>query len=421
MTAAPTTTPASVAFDPASIRGDFPILDQTVNGKPLVYLDNAATSQKPAAVLNTLDDYYRRYNSNVHRGLHHLSQQATDAYEQSRHQAARFLNAAHAGECVFVRGATEAINLVAHSYARPRLAKGDRVLITQMEHHSNIVPWQMVCEATGAELVYIPIDDRGQLELDKLDAPGGLLDERVKVFAFVWVSNSLGTINPVAELIARAKAVGAATVVDACQAAPHVPIDVQQLGCDFLAVSGHKVFGPTGIGVLYGKQALLADMPPYQGGGEMIDQVTLDRGTTFAKPPMRFEAGTPHIAGAIGFGAACDWAKQLDWDAAAAHERALLEYGTQRLEAIDGLKLIGTAAHKASILSFVIDGIHAYDLGPVLDHHGVAVRTGHHCCQPVMDRFGIPATVRASISVYNTREEIDTLADALEQAITFFI
>jgi cysteine desulfurase/selenocysteine lyase len=414
-----TATPTAPTFNADAVRADFPILARSVHGKPLVYLDNAATSQKPEAVLKTLDDYYRRTNANVHRGLHALSQQATDAYEQARHRCAQFVHAATPGEIVFTRGATEAINLVAHSFGQLLdLQPGDRVLITQMEHHSNIVPWQLLCQRTGAELVYIPIDDRGQLELDTL---GDLIDERVKLASFVWISNSLGTINPVKRLTAAVQAVGGAVMIDACQAAPHTPIDVQDLGCDFLAVSGHKMFAPTGIGFLWAKADHLAAMPPYQGGGEMIDQVTLPTGTSFAEPPMRFEAGTPDIAGAIGLGAAIDYMQHIDWDAAVAHEHALLARGTALLQDIDGLRLIGTADEKAAILSFTIDGVHAYDIGPVLDRFGVAVRTGHHCCQPVMDRFNIPATVRASLSIYNTPNDLDTLAEALTQAMEFFI
>ncbi len=426
----------SIASKPSStgaieaIRAQFPALQQEIHGHPLAYLDNAATAQKPASVIETLDDYYRRYNANVHRGLHAMAEEATRAYEDARLKVARFVGAPSPESCVFVRGATEGINLVANAYKTPgnplSLQPGDRVIVSHMEHHSNLVPWQMVCEATGATLDVVPITDDGELDMEHFR---GMLDERVKLIAVVWVSNALGTINPVKEIVEAGHAVGAKVLLDACQAAPHPAhpehedaypeLNVADLGCDFLVFSGHKVFGPTGIGVLFGKPELLADMPPYQGGGEMIARVTLEK-TTYADPPHRFEAGTPHIAGVIGLGAAIDFMNRLDHAGAARHEADLLAYGTQRLQEIDGLRLIGTAKHKASILSFVIDGVHPYDLGPVLDRHGVAVRTGHHCAEPVMDRFDVPATVRASLCFYNTKAELDQLADALRAAMKFF-
>ncbi len=411
-----TATETQPAFDVHALRAQFPILHQSVHGKPLVYLDNAATSQKPQIVIDSLRDYYERYNANVHRGMHHLSGLATEGYESARTKVATFLNAPSSRECVFVRGATEAINLVAASYGTHALKPGDRVLITRMEHHSNIVPWQMICGYTGAKLDVVPIDERGDLDLD---AYRQLLERGPKIVSCVWVSNALGTVNPVKEMIRLAHDAGAVVMIDACQQAAHGPIDVQDLGCDFLAISGHKMFGPTGIGVLWGREELLAAMPPYQGGGEMIEQVTFEK-TTYAATPARFEAGTPNIAGAIGLGAAVDFLGTLDADAVTRHEADLLAYGTQRLSEIEGLRLIGTAARKASILGFVIEGVHPYDLAPVLDRYGVAIRTGHHCAQPVMDFFQIPATVRASLAMYNTRAEVDALVDALHRARRFF-
>ncbi len=424
----PAASPPSLDVD--ALRAQFPALHQQVHGHPLAYLDNAATSQKPQAVLDKLDDYYRRYNANVHRGLHAMAEEATRAFEDTRFKVSRFIGAPSPESCIYVRGATEGINLVANACRQPgnplSLNAGDTVIVSHMEHHSNLVPWQMACEATGATLAVIPINDAGELDMD---AFASMLDESVKLISVVWVSNALGTINPVREIIRAGHAVGAKVMLDACQAAPHPThpehesfypkLNVADLGCDFLAFSGHKMFGPTGIGVLYGKPELLAEMPPYMGGGEMIKRVTLEK-TTYADPPHRFEAGTPHIAGVVGLGAAIDFMNSLNTAAVAQHEADLLAYGTQRLLDIDGLRLIGTAKHKASILSFVVDGVHAYDLGPVLDRHGVAVRTGHHCAEPVMDRFGVPATVRASLSFYNTRAEIDQLADALIAAKKFF-
>ncbi|MEM6332125.1 MAG: SufS family cysteine desulfurase [Planctomycetota bacterium] len=409
-------------MDVAAIRAEFPILHQDVHGKPLAYLDNAATSQKPRAVLDTLAHYYERDNANVHRGLHALAERATQAYEDARLKLARFVNAPDAAGVVFTRGATEAINLVAHSYATAHptcgLKPGDQVLITHMEHHSNIVPWQIACERTGAELVVCPVLDDGLLDLDAFRKH--LDSGRVKIAAFTAVSNVLGTINPVSELVTRAKRAGAVTVVDACQATAHGPVDVQKWGCDFLAISAHKMFGPTGVGALIAKPDKLAKMPPYQSGGEMISRVTLEK-SEYADPPHRFEAGTPNIAGGIAFGAAVDWLSGQDFKAIKAHEKALHDAAAARLaDEVDGLRLIGTAEKKAAVVSFVVEGVHAYDLGPVLDRQGVAVRTGHHCCEPLMDRFGVPATVRASFALYNTTDEVDRLVEGVKKAVGFF-
>jgi cysteine desulfurase / selenocysteine lyase len=396
-------------FDVERIRADFPILAQTVNGHPLVYLDNAASSQRPEAVIDAIAHYYRHDHANVHRGVHTLSQRATDAYEHARAQVREHINAASDAEIVFVRGTTEAINLVAQSHARPQLQAGDEILITWMEHHSNIVPWQLVCEQTGAVLKVAPINDAGELDVEAFSE---LLGARTRVVAFTHVSNALGTVNPVAELVARAHAVGATVVVDGAQAVPHMAVDVRALGCDFYAFSSHKMYGPTGIGVLYGRSALLEAMPPYQGGGEMIRTVSF-RGTTYARPPARFEAGTPHIAGAVGLGAAIAYVRALGLGRIAAVEHDLLAYATERLRDIAGLRIVGTAREKAAVLSFTLDGIHPHDIGTVLDHHGVAVRTGHHCAMPIMERYGLPATTRASFAFYNTHAEVDRLVSAL--------
>ena len=417
----PSATPAATAnLNVEALRQQFPALQQEVNGHPLAYLDNAATTQKPRSVIEVLDHYYHHNNANVHRGAHALAERATADFEDARRKVARFLNAPTPGACVYVRGATEALNLVAYSYGRSTLRAGDRVLLTHMEHHSNIVPWQIVAEQTGARIDVTAVRDDGTLDLDDFHAK---LTSDTKIVAAVWVSNSLGTVNPIAELTAAAHDAGAVMVVDACQAAAHLPIDVQAMGCDFMAVSAHKMFGPTGIGTLYGRPELLEAMPPWQGGGEMISRVSFDAGTDYAKPPHRFEAGTPNIADAIGFGAAIDFIDGLDFDAVAAHEHGLLQYGTDRLRAIDGLRLVGDAPleQKAPVLGFVIDGVHAYDLAPVLDQEGVAVRTGHHCCQPLMDRFGVPATARASMAAYNTTDELDRLAEGIEKAKRFFL
>ncbi len=403
-------------LDLARVRADFPILRQQVHGKPLVYLDNAATSQKPKSVIDAEARYYAEYNSNVHRGLHALSQQATDAFEAARETVRRFLNAAKSAETLFVRGTTEAINLVAQSYARPRLKPGDEILVSQMEHHSNIVPWQLVCEQTGALLKVAPINDAGELQLDAFER---LLNERTRLVALTHVSNALGTINPIKRLIDLAHARGAAVLVDGAQAVPHIVVDVQALDCDFYAFSGHKLYGPTGIGALYGKEKLLNAMPPYHGGGEMIREVTFEK-TTYAGLPQKFEAGTPNIAGAIGLATAIEYILGIGLDVIAAHEHALLEYATAVSKDVPGMRLIGTAREKASILSFALDGIHPHDIGTILDHEGVAIRTGHHCAMPIMTRFQVPATARASFAFYNTREEIDALYRAIRKVKEIF-
>ncbi len=397
---------AVAALDVERLRQDFPALSLEVNGRPLAYLDNAASAHKPVAVLAAEERCYREYYSNVHRGVHTLSQRATEAYEAARRRAQRFLGAASEREIVFVRGSTEGINLVAQTLGRQRLGAGDEVLITAMEHHSNIVPWQMVCEQTGARLRVAPIDDRGQLELDEFHRR---LSERTRIAAFVHVSNALGTVNPVAEMTRAARAAGAVVLVDGAQAAPHMPIDVTELGCDFYVFSSHKAFGPTGVGVLYGRLEHLEAMPPYQGGGEMIRSVTFER-SQYAPPPFKFEAGTPNIAGAIGLAAALDYLGGIDAVAMARHERALLDYATEAVGQIPGVRLIGTAEQRAAVLSFVVDGVHAHDVGTVLDRDGIALRVGHHCAQPVMRRFGVPATARASFAFYNLRDEVDRLA-----------
>lgn len=402
---------ASVGFDVEGVRRDFPILQSRVHGKPLVYLDNAATSQKPQSVIDALVKYYTEQNSNIHRGVHYLSEWATREYEGARGKVRRFLNAAEEREIIFVRQTTEGLNLVASSYGRSNLKAGDEVLITGMEHHSNIVPWQMICEQTGAKLRVVPITDEGELRLDEY---ARLLTPRTKIVAVAHISNSLGTINPIKELARLAHQQGAVVVVDGAQAAPHLRVDVRDLGVDFYAFSGHKLFGPTGIGALYGKRTLLEAMPPYQGGGSMIHSVTFEK-TLYADLPDRFEAGTPHIAGAIGLGVAIDYVQALK--GAEAYEQELLRYGTEVLRELPRVRLIGTAKHKASILSFVLEGIHPHDIGTVLDGEGIAIRTGHHCTQPVMERFGIPATSRASLAFYNTKQEIDALAKGIHKVI----
>ena len=384
-------------WDLKRVRRDFPVLARTVNGKRLVYLDNAATAQKPHPVLDALTRFYTEYNANIHRAVYTLSEEATAAYEGTRANVQAFLGAAERQEIVFVRGTTEAINLVAHSFVRPRLAPGDEVVITAMEHHSNIVPWQIVC------------GERGELLLDQYAA---LLTPRTRFVSVVHVSNSLGTINPVQEMIRLAHARGIPVLVDGAQAVPHMRVDVPQLGCDFYAFSGHKIYGPTGIGVLYGRAALLEEMPPYQGGGDMIRSVTFEE-TTYAPVPAKFEAGTPNIAGVIGLGAALDYLSALDWSQMAAHEADLLTYASDAVAGFPGVRLIGTAAHKAAVVSFVVEGVHAHDVGTILDQDGVAVRTGHHCTQPVMDFFGVPATARASFALYNGRDDVDALVEAL--------
>ena len=408
-TAVPTSHAAQPALDVAARRADFPLLATRVHGKPLVYLDNAATSQKPRAVIDAVTRYYETSNANVHRGVYWLSEHATAAYEGAREKARAFLNAREAREIIFVRSTTEGINLVASSFGRTNLVAGDEVLISAMEHHSNIVPWQLICEERGATLRVIPMNHAGELALDEVERR---LTERTKIVALVHVSNSLGTINPVREVVALAHARGVPVLVDGAQAAPHMPVDVQALDCDFYTVSGHKMFGPTGIGVLYGKAARLEVMPPYQGGGDMIRSVTFAK-TTFADIPAKFEAGTPHIAGAIGLGAAIDYVSRLDWGLVAQHERDLLKYASARLQEVPGVRLVGTAAHKASVISFVVAGVHAHDVGTIVDQEGVAIRTGHHCTQPVMEFFGVPATARASFAFYNTRADADALVSAL--------
>ena len=401
--------PRREALDVAAIRAEFPILTSTVHGRPLVYLDNAATTQKPRAVIDAISAYYTSTNANVHRGVHALSERATDAYEAARAGVQRFLGAARPSEIVFVRGATEGINLVAQAFARPRLHPGDEVLITAMEHHSNIVPWQLVCEATGARLVVAPIDDRGDVIMEAYES---LLSPQTRMAAVAHVSNALGTVNPVREMIALAHEHGVPVLVDGAQAAPHLAVDVSELGCDFYVFSGHKTYGPTGIGALYGRAEHLLAMPPWQGGGDMIRSVTFEH-TDFAAPPYRFEAGTPDIAGAVGLGAALRWLEALGLDAVAAHEHDLLAYATGRITGIEGVRLVGTARRKAGVLSFVVDGVHPHDVGTVLDSEGVAIRAGHHCAQPVMERYGVTATARASFAVYNTRDEVDALAAAI--------
>jgi cysteine desulfurase/selenocysteine lyase len=396
-------------YDVHEVRKDFPILHQEVNGHPLVYLDNGATSQKPKSVIDAVRHYYERDNANVHRGVHTLSERATNDYEGARDTAQRFLNAADRSEIVFVRGTTEAINLVAQSYGRPLLKRGDEIVITTMEHHSNIVPWQMLCAQTGAELKVVPVNDDGALDID---AYLQMLGPKTRIVAVMHVSNALGTVNPVKDMIDAAHEAGAVTVIDGAQAAPHVAIDVQTLDSDFYAFSGHKVFGPTGIGVLHGKRELLDAMEPYQGGGEMIRSVSFD-GTTYNDLPHKFEAGTPNIAGAVGLGAALDYVTELGIDAIAAHEHDVLEVATSTIGDIPGVRLIGTAAGKSSIVSFVIDGVHPHDIGTVVDAEGVAIRTGHHCAMPLMKRYGVAATARASFALYNTREEVDALAAAV--------
>ncbi len=415
----PPTAPAAVraAFDVARVRADFPILARTVHGRPLVYLDNAATSQKPRAVLDVERAFYEAQNANVHRGVHRLSEESTQAFEGARAKLARFVGAAGDDEIVFVRGTTEGVNLVAWSFVRPRVQPGDEILITHLEHHSNIVPWQLLCEATGAVLRVAPIDNRGDViteEFDRLLGSG-----RVRFVSIAHVSNALGTVLPVRELIERAHSRGAHVLVDGAQAVPHLPVDVQALGCDFYAFSGHKMFGPTGIGVLWGRRALLEAMPPWQGGGDMIASVSFTK-TTYNRVPYRFEAGTPNIAGAVALGAAVDYLGSIGLAAIAPYEHELLQYGAEALATVPGLTPVGTAREKASVLSFTLAGVHPHDIGTILDQEGIAIRTGHHCAQPVMDRYGIPATARASLAFYNTHEEIDALVKGLARVREVF-
>ena len=400
-------------LDIEAIRADFPILSREVHGRPLVYLDNGATAQKPAVVIDRIDRYYREQNANIHRGVHYLSQEATVAYEEARESIARWINAPASRQVLFTRGTTDSINLVASSWARRNLNPGDEVLVSTMEHHSNIVPWQMVCEETGARLRVIPIFDNGELDMA---ACSRMLGDRTRMVAITHVSNTLGTINPVHDLVRDAHEAGALVLLDGAQALPHMRVDMQQLDADFYAFSGHKVFGPTGVGVLYGREQLLDDMPPYQGGGDMIERVTFDK-TTYNTLPHKFEAGTPNIAGGIGLSAAIEYLAGLDSGAVSRHERELLDHATDALADIPGLGIVGTAAQKASVISFNIEGLHPFDVGMLLDQQGVAVRTGHHCTQPLMDRFGIPGTIRASFAFYNDSSDVDRLVEATRRAV----
>jgi cysteine desulfurase/selenocysteine lyase len=402
--------------DIASLRADFPILWQEIYGKALVYLDSAASAQRPQAVIDAMVEHEQHNHANIHRGVHQLSQRSTDAYERARSRVRAFLNAGKDCEIIFTRGTTESINLVAASYGRQMLSKGDEVLVTRMEHHSNIVPWQLICEQTGARLVAAPITQAGELDMAGFDA---CLTPRTRIVAVGHVSNALGTINPIKTLTEKAHRAGAVVVVDGAQAAPHLPIDVQDLDCDFYALSGHKMFGPTGVGVLYGRQALLDAMPPYQGGGEMIRTVSFE-GSTYNVLPHKFEAGTPNITGVIGLGATIDYLATIDTDARMRYEDELLNYATGELKTIPGLRIIGEARHKSAVLSFILGDIHAHDLGTILDRTGVAVRTGHHCAMPVMDFFGIPATARASFAFYNNRDDVDRLVAGLQHALELF-
>src|SRR5215469_16768391 len=415
-TESPALARSGLQLDVESVRRDFPILSRKVHGKKLVYLDNAATSQKPQAVIDALSRYYQEGNANVHRGVHFLSEHATAEHERARKLTQKFINAAHAEEIIFVRGTTEAINLVAQTYGRANISQGDEVLITAMEHHSNIVPWQLLCDEKRAKLRVAPINDNGELMLAEFEK---LLAPRTKMIALAHVSNALGSVNPLARIIAVAHGKGIPVLVDGAQAVPHMKVDVRELDCDFYAFSSHKMFGPLGIGVLYGKTALLEAMPPYQGGGDMISSVTFEK-TLYNKLPFKFEAGTPHVAGAIGMGVAIEYIMQLGLDNIAHHEHDLLAYATRAFAALPGVHLIGTAKQKAGVLSFVMDGIHPHDIGTILDQEGVAIRTGHHCAQPVMERFGVPATARASFGLYNTREEIDLLVQATQKVREVF-
>ena len=411
-----TATAAPSGFDVASVRADFPILSELVHGKALVYLDSANTSQKPASVLQAMDDYYRHANANIHRATHLLSERATALYEGGRTKAARFLNAPDPHTIVLTKGTTDGINLVAQSYGRSTLKPGDEILLSWLEHHSNIVPWQIVAGQTGAAIKVVPINELGEIDQDHYAA---LLSPRTKIVAIGHVSNALGTINPIQQMIAQAHRHGAVVLIDGAQAAPHLVIDVQALDCDFYVLSSHKMYGPTGTGVLYGRKQLLEAMPPYQGGGDMIASVTFDK-TLYNQVPYKFEAGTPNIAGVVGLGAAVDYLSAIDRAAALVHEDAVLEYATEQVRAIPGTRVVGEARHKTGVLSFVLDGVHPHDAGTILDQHGVAVRTGQHCAQPVMDRYCIPATIRASLGIYNTREDIDALVHGLHKVREVF-
>ena len=403
-------------FNVNQIRDDFPILKQMVNGNPLVYLDNGATSQKPQSVIYAIVDYYTTTNSNVHRGVHTMSQQATDGYEGARTKIRQFINARDDKEIIYTRNTTEGINLVAYSYGRQNIGPGDDIIVSNMEHHSNIVPWQMLCEEKGANLQVVPIDDSGELLMAEYEK---MLSPHTKLVSITHVSNALGTILPTAQIVEMAHAHGAPVLLDGAQAVPHMPVDMQELDCDFYVFSGHKLFGPTGIGILYGKAEYLEAMPPFLGGGEMIKSVTFEK-TIYNDLPYKFEGGTPDIAGAIGLGAAIDYVNNLGFDQITAHEDELLRYGTDALSSIEGLKIIGTAGHKAGILSFVMDNAHPHDIGTILDGQGIAVRTGHHCAQPVMQRFQIPATTRASLAFYNTKEDIDALIKGIDRVLEVF-
>ncbi|MCK4763978.1 MAG: cysteine desulfurase [Candidatus Aminicenantes bacterium] len=405
-----------ITFDMQSLRGDFPVLQQSVNGRPLVYLDNAATTQKPRSVIRRMKEYYERENSNIHRGVHTLSSRATDAYEAAREKIRSFINAAHSREIIFVRGATEGINLVAHTFGKRFVKAGDEILISAMEHHSNIVPWQMMCEERGAHLKVIPMNKRGELELNAYE---DMLTSKTRLVAVVHVSNALGTVNPIEKMIAAAHGKGIPVLVDGAQSIPHMPIDVQALDCDFFVFSGHKMYGPTGIGVLYGRKEILDLLPPYQGGGDMIRSVTF-AGTSYNTLPHKFEAGTPNIAGVLGLEAAVDYLNGVGMSLIAAHETALMEYATGKLKALDDLRIIGNAEKKAGAISFVLENIHPHDIGTILDQEGVAIRSGHHCAQPVMDFFSIPATARASFGLYNTTSDIDKLTQGIKKIAEVF-
>jgi len=399
-------------FNVDQIRADFPILQETVNGKQLVYLDNGASAQKPKQVIDAISNYYLHEHANIHRGVHHLSQVATAKYEEGRKKLAKWINAANDHEVIFTRGTTEAINLVASSLGQT-LNTGDEIIISHMEHHSNLVPWQMICERTGAQLKVIPISDAGELDME---AYSNMLSERIRLVAIVHVSNTLGTVNPVTEIIAKAKSVGALTLIDGAQSVPHMRIDVQALDCDFYTFSAHKMYGPTGFGALYGKEAILDQLPPYMGGGDMIKSVTLEK-TTYNELPHKFEAGTPSIANGMGMAATIDYLESIDFEGAIAHEKRVHTYAQEALSEIDGLRFIGTAAHKEGVISFLVGDIHPYDMGVILDQQGIAVRTGHHCTEPLMHRYAIPGTVRASFGMYNTVEEVDKLVAGVHKAI----
>jgi len=405
-----------IGLDVEHVRSQFPVLHQEINGKPLVYLDNGATAQKPEVVIDAVGDCYRQYYANIHRGVHDLSQRSTTAFEAVRATVQRFLNAPSEDEVIFTRGCTEGINLVANSFLRPRLQPGDEILITGMEHHSNIVPWQLLCDATGAKLVVVPFSDAGELDLDDVAAR---MTERTKMLSVIQVSNALGTVNPVSDMCRMARERNIPVLVDGAQSAPHMPVDLQELGCDFFVFSGHKTYGPSGVGVLWGRYDLLAAMPPWHGGGDMIKTVTFER-SEFAEPPQRFEAGTPNIAGVIGMGAGLEWLMDLGMDTVAAHEADVLQYAQDQVAAMEGVRIIGTARHKAAALSFVMDEAHPHDIGTILDNDGVAIRSGHHCTQPVMQRYGVPATARASFGVYNTRADVDRLVASIDKVRRLF-